>query len=387
MSEAKTLIHMHLDDDLREKTTMAGMQAIEADTNLREQIRLQTILYQEENSIRTDAPRNLKAVSEGMMPAMQEQIARAAREDEDEVLQTRVISNADVWFDSEAWIPPTEKEIKSLVDRQVIRRLSLEEAKEQMRTFPGKVEIISGKAVYTVKAPDGRKKCRLVVCGNFVGAGGEVTNSAEQTAKRRKDPDLYAGGADAIALRAALAISSKYSWNMGCLDVKTAFLNADLGEGARPSEEEKMVLMQPPKILVRLNLAKDGELWAVDKALYGFRESPRDWAAHRDNAMREMREEFQLEMGVDQRQTKTRRLIQCTAEENFWMIVEAFDEQGDLESYVLLGMVLVYVDDFMLMGYKDSIVWFEKKLREKWEVTDLEWAGDQAPLRFCASRS
>ena len=298
---------------------MAGMQVIEADPNLREQIRLQTILYQEENSIRTDAPRNLKAVSEGMMPAMQEQIARAAREDEDEVLQTRVISNADVWFDSEAWIPPTEKEIKSLVDRQVIRRLSPEEAKEQMRTFPGKVEIIPGKAVYTVKAPDGRKKCRLVVCGNFVGAGGEVTNSAEQTAKRRKDPDLYAGGADAIALRAALAISSKYCWNMGCLDVKTAFLNADLGEGARPSEEkkeEKLVLMQPPKILVRLNLAKDGELWAVDKALYGFRESPRDWAAHRDNAMREMREEFQLEMGVDQRQTKTRRLIQCTAEEN-----------------------------------------------------------------------
>ena len=56
------------------------------------------------------------------------------------------------------------------------------------------------------------------------------------------------------------------------------------------------------------------------------------------------------------RQTKTRRLIQCTVEENLWQIVEAFDEEGDLENYVLLGMVLVYVDDFMLMGYK-AIVW------------------------------
>ena len=61
---------------------------------------------------------------------------------------------------------------------------------------------------------------------------------------------------------------------MASLDVKTAFLNAELGEGARPVErptEERLVLMLPPKILVRLGLVKEGELWAVDKALYGFR--------------------------------------------------------------------------------------------------------------------
>ena len=173
---------------LREKTAMAGMEVIEANPNVREQIRLQTILFQEENHIRTEAPINLKSVAEGMQPAMQEQIARAVREDEDEVLQTRVISNMDVWADSDAWKPATEKEIKSLVDRGVIRRLDPEQVAEQKATFPGRVEVVPGKAVYTIKAPDGRKKCRLVVCGNFVDAGGSVTNSAEEKVKRGRTP-------------------------------------------------------------------------------------------------------------------------------------------------------------------------------------------------------
>ena len=53
---------------------------------------------------------------------------------------------------------------------------------------------------------------------------------------------------------------------MASLDVKTAFLNAELGEGARPVEgptKERMVLTLFPKILVRLGLVKEGELWAV----------------------------------------------------------------------------------------------------------------------------
>ena len=56
------------------------------------------------------------------------------------------------------------------------------------------------------------------------------------------------------------------------------------------------------------------------------------------------------------------------------MLVEAFDEESDLENYILLGLVLVYVDDFMILGYKDSLLWFEKELRARWEATELEWA-------------
>ena len=279
---------------IREKTSMASMKVLEAEPNLAEQIRLQNLLYHEEGALRTEAPQNRLAVTEGMISISQEQVARATREDEDEVLQTRVMSNMEIWYDSEAWKPATQKEIDSLVEKGAIRRLKPDQVAELKRNFQGRIEQVPGKAVYTVKAPDGKKKCRLVVCGNFLDPrSGVVTNTAEQQAKRGKDPDLYAGGADSIALRAALAIASQRSWMMASLDVKTAFLNAELGEGARPAEgptEERLVLMLPPKILIRLGLVEEGELWAVDKALYSFRESPRCWAAHRDAAMREMKE-------------------------------------------------------------------------------------------------
>ena len=121
----------------------------------------------------------------------------------------------------------------------------------------------------------------------------------------------------------------------------------------------------------------------MDKALYGFRESPRCWASHRDSAMREMRQEYTLPITDANFQKKTRRLVQCQAEENLWMLVEAYDEHSDLENHTLLGLVLVYVDDFMIMGFKDTILWFEKELRARWEATDLDWAGQQAPVRFC----
>ena len=59
------------------------------------------------------------------------------------------------------------------------------------------------------------------------------------------------------------------------------------------------------------------------------------------------------------------------------MFVGAFDEQGDIKNYVHLGIVLVCVNDL-----KDTIVWVEKKLREKLDPTDLEWAGNEEPLPF-----
>ena len=53
--------------------------------------------------MRTEAPQNMTAVGQGMVPAMNESVARAIRHDEDEVLQTRVISNAEVWAEAEEW--------------------------------------------------------------------------------------------------------------------------------------------------------------------------------------------------------------------------------------------------------------------------------------------
>ena len=253
--------------------------------------------------------------------------------------------------------------------------------------FRGRVEIVPGKAIFSRKAPDGRRKCRIVVCGNFVSNDGTITNSAEvQEKKKKKDPDLYAGGADAIALRSALSIASRHRWQAASLDVKTAFLNADFNEGARPKEheEERLVMMQPPRIMVKMGFCAEGELWVIDRAMYGLRESPRSWSSYRDTAMMTFEDSFfmRLEVADEEQRTKKRKVVRCVTEENLWQIVEVHDLDTAHESQVLLGLVLVYVDDFLILGSKDSIRWFDKKLREKWEATALEWANPREALRF-----
>lgn len=117
------------------------------------------------------------------------------------------------------------------------------------------------------------------MCGNYLndpGAGGAKQDAAQ----------LYAGGADTTCLRAALSVAACRDWSAAALDVKTAFLNAPLclvedskkkkllamedraqeedvpgkkeaEEEADPNRRERLVLMQPPRILVRLVYVDD----------------------------------------------------------------------------------------------------------------------------------
>ena len=121
-------------------------------------------------------------------------------------------------------------------------------------------------------------------------------------------------------LRTSLALAATRGWQAASLDIKTAFLNApwqtlqessrkkvlaledahgrlhedqegdggghDSQEEVIPEEQQeedltkrkRLVLMLPPKILIRLGLVKDGEMWLVERALYGLRESPKLWS-------------------------------------------------------------------------------------------------------------
>ena len=50
------------------------------------------------------------------------------------------------------------------------------------------------------------------------------------------------------------------------------------------TKRKRLVLMLPPKILICLGLVKEGEMWLVERALYGLRESPKLWGEYRDIA-------------------------------------------------------------------------------------------------------
>ena len=63
------------------------------------------------------------------------------------------------------------------------------------------------------------------------------------------------------------------------LDVKSAFLLAPI-----PPNVTKRYA-----ILIEMGLCADDELWVIDRALYGFRESPKWWSIHRDEFLKSAR--------------------------------------------------------------------------------------------------
>ena len=255
------------------------------------------------------APREVPPLSRGLIALRQEQVASTQRLLEDEILQTRIAPSNEVYRDRALWIEAIMKEIQSLEGKKAIRRLTPAEVADYQREHGDKVEVLPGKAIHAVKAPDGRRKCRLVVCGNYLKGAGRGPGDRSEAAQ------LYAGGADTTCLRTSLALAAPRGWQAASLDIKTAFLNAPLrtlqessrrkvlaledshgrlqeneeGDGGgregqedcmqedNPTKRKRLVLMLPPKILIRLGLVKEGEMWLIERALYGLRKSPKLW--------------------------------------------------------------------------------------------------------------
>ena len=71
--------------------------------------------------------------------------------------------------------------MKSVFDKGAVRKLSQEEVAYYKREHADKLEVVPGKAGHTVKAPDGKRKCRLVVCGNHVQSGGRDLTKMQST--------------------------------------------------------------------------------------------------------------------------------------------------------------------------------------------------------------
>lgn len=92
------------------------------------------------------------------------------------------------------------------------------------------MELIPSKLVFTRKPGKngGKKKVRWVVCGDFE--------------SRQPDEENYSSGADAAALRIMVLVSAKFQWDACSIDVKTAFLNAQI------QQDEDQVLRVLPRV-------------------------------------------------------------------------------------------------------------------------------------------
>ena len=191
-----------------------------------------------------------------------------------------------------------------------------------------------------------RRKSRIVRCGNY----------------EEKDPglELYASGVPAEVLRAILIESAVRRFQASITDVKNAFLLAPL-----PANVHGKIYLKPPKVLEAMSITQPDEIWEVCRAVYGLRQSPRWWSEYRDGVLRS---------GVWQGATGNTRLSQSRAEPNVWKLITDADE--------VVGFVLVYVDDIMLLTSPAEAKLAHSWLRSVWKCTDLEWATEDQHVTF-----
>eukprot|EP00435_Cladocopium_sp_Y103_P050026 s1483_g15.t1 len=184
--------------------------------------------------------------------------------EQDVVRQTYVVGRHEILAEKAAWVDVVRQEVQSLESTGTVKQTTLAAATGQDQR---PVEVIPGKLICARKAPSGRRKARIVACGNYSQA---VSSSETST-----------GGVDAVSLRTVLAIGSQHRWAVGSLDVKSAFLKAP-----RRATTSRSTLIRPPQLAVSLGLISPDTLWEVTGALYGLAESPGDWTDHRDRELR-----------------------------------------------------------------------------------------------------
>ena len=207
-------------------------------------------------------------------------------------------------------------------------------------------------AVATIKPPL-KRKGRVVVCGNY-------SNFSKNNQQDGLDPSV--GGVDTIGIRSVIDASVHRGLRLGSIDVKGAFLQAP-----RRSVAQRPTVCEPPNILRQMQLVGPQEKWLVHKALYGFVESPSDWAQFRDDSMRSMR-------WVQNGQT----LCLCqTNERHIWKIHPEADMSVDYR------YLAVYVDNILFGVEEEHLSGLVEALQAMWTCSPPEFVNDTTDMRFC----
>ena len=280
---------------------------------------------------------------------------------EEDILQTKIVSYKEVWKNWNSWKPSVQDEVKSLLeDKEAMRQITKKELEEILRKSheEGKrVEILPSKLVYTRKpGPHGGKlKTRWVICGNF---------------EESKEEETFSGGADAVLFRILIVISSMNQWSGGTLDVKTAFLNADM----RLNEEKEVIVVKPPSILKEKEVIPTDAYFIPTKAVYGFRRSPRLWGLCRDEYLREVKLHVPGVGG-----NGILQLVQLETEPNLWRVER--EEEEDEPYPTLHGLLMCYVDDMFMAGSDEVIAQLTAAIQGKWSTSVPDAVGPQA-IRF-----
>ena len=167
---------------------------------------------------------------------------------------------------------------------------------------------------------------------------------------------LYAGGLDVVSLRCCLVLMVSKMWSAGVVDIKTAFLNAEL---EKEDLGTKRVVIRTPALWRRLGVCEE-TFWDAKRAMYGLQISPAAWSRCRD------------------RKRPSLKLMTCAglvrllqSDPNIWAIVPA-DLSGPVDPAKRLGLLLVYMDDIMVLSTPPIITDIIAELGKTWELSNPE---------------
>ncbi|CAE7253843.1 RE1 [Symbiodinium sp. CCMP2592] len=337
----------------------------------------------------------LKSLTHETLGEIRERVGVEEAPSEGEVFQTRVVGLAEALARWEVWEGPAQDELNSLIlEKGALVNVSWADVRK-WRERGVRVTILPSKLVFSIKAPNARHKVRVVACGNM--------GPPRDESKHEYKESVFTSSLDITHLRSALAFSAKRGQEVATVDVRTAFLNADLlprsrqlaeklaesgesceGQGDIRDSVQELVVLTPPRSLVQRGLVRPSTLWRVDKAMYGLDTSPRDWGLHRNSALRDLR------IIVGDREL---RLWQSFADENLWLISETEPIQdwcGPQDWTPLglpakiLGWVGVYIDDMIIGGDKAVVQGVLDAVTARWKCGTPEWVGHESsrPLRF-----
>ena len=135
-----------------------------------------------------------------------------------EVLQTRIIANHEVAKNWEVWEPSATAEISELIENKGALERSTVDYLQELRNRGVEVREVPSKIIFSIKAPKGRLKARLVACGNYLGRNEESRFSHREA--------VFTESISIEGLRACLAFSVRRGHDFLSMDVKAAFLNA-----------------------------------------------------------------------------------------------------------------------------------------------------------------
>ena len=247
---------------------------------------------------------------------------------------------------------PEQEEWKAaiLADLQSFAKLGVYE--KVSRVDVGNQEILPGRLVLVVKpnpeGEKGKKKARIVVCGNF-----QTVHQDEMTSSKTPSYPM---------LRMLLSLASYQGWPIETWDVSTAFLYARLYGDRDTDLDGQFIFMRPPRVIEKLGLLPEGTIWKLKKALYGLRTSPLAWEVERDNTL------AQLQWEVEERWYG---LVPAKGNPCLWAIVEL-----DAENHYVPHVASVSAQ------FQNTDEHGQPSMATKFRTIGIQTEGQEKPVRL-----